>query len=128
MASLPDDIDWISSARLKKEFTGRKSLITMFEELLRHTPPVPVLSFFGIGGGGKTWLIDYLCVTYAEEHQSPHALINFRPGNTGSRAHESLWSIRSQLGQRGKYLSFDRFNLVWGVLWEKTNYTTILRK
>jgi len=126
MASLPDDIDWISSARLKKEFTGRKSLITMFEELLRHTPPVPVLSFFGIGGGGKTWLIDYLCVTYAEgATKRPHALINFRPGNTGSRAHESLWSIRSQLGQRGKYLSFDRFNLVWGVLWEKTNHTTI---
>ena len=126
MTSVLDDKDRISSARLKREFTGRQSLITTFEELLQHTPPVPVLAFFGIGGAGKTWLINYLFVTYAEGvTKRPNALINFRPGNTGTRAHESLWSIRSQLGQRGRRLSFDRFNLVWGLLWQKTSHSSI---
>ncbi len=123
MAPELEDPDQINVPRLQQEFTGRKSLIAAFEKLLRLPCPVPVLAYFGIGGSGKTWLLNYL--RQISGPPRPSALVNFRPGHTGTSAQEALWSIRSQLGQQGKHLSFRRFDLVWGILWQKQYQVSI---
>jgi predicted GH43/DUF377 family glycosyl hydrolase len=123
---LPTDRDYWDREEVRNQFTDRESLIHIFKEKLVQSPPVPVLMFFGVGGAGKTYLLRYLQQEYGCRWQDPpqgypHAFVSFRPGHTPINPQEALWQARGQLVRCFKKLTFPRFDLLWGKIWERSN-------
>lgn len=117
--------DRFSLEQLRQLFIDRKREIDAFEQKLRQPPPIPVLTFFGVGGVGKTYLLRYLYYQYGCCWQEPprgypHAFLSFPRGHLSISAPEALWQAREQLRRYTSDFTFTRFDLLWGKLWERT--------
>lgn len=127
--AISKDRDHLQMDDLRKRFTDRKQYLELFKNSLNLTPP-PVLMFHGIGGVGKTWLLRYLLSEYCSPvNQSipshPYAFLSFRAGHTNISAERALWQAKKLLLASGKNFLFPKFDLFWGLLWEKSNKKTI---
>jgi hypothetical protein len=122
--------DRFSLEQLRQLFIDRKREIDAFEQKLRQPPPIPVLTFFGVGGVGKTYLLRYLYYQYGCCWQEPprgypHAFLSFPRGHLSISAPEALWQAREQLRRYTSDFTFTRFDLLWGKLWERTYHLPI---
>lgn len=86
-------------------FVGRQDELTMVDELLTEPQPLDayrVVSFHGIGGQGKTSLLDQIveCFDRAEHRDQPFARLDFGQPTHRDPAN-ALLAIRNQVIQRG---------------------------
>lgn len=119
------DRDHLQFDDLRRRFTDRQQYLEIFENSLKLTPP-PVLMFYGIGGVGKTWLLRYLLSEYCSPKKQSassraYAFLSFRSGHTNMSVERALYQAKIMLKATGKNLMFPKFDLFWGLLWEKSN-------
>lgn len=116
----------------KQRFTGRQEEIKVFESQLLHALRPAVLSFFGPGGFGKTYLLHHLVHRYGTEPDRPdgypYAYISFRPGQTPPSPEDALWQVRADLQARSDSLTLPRFDLLCAKLRERIFQHTIATK
>lgn len=104
-----------------ERFTGRERLIELFEQQLRHLPPVKTLMLYGVGDSGKTWLSHYLQAKAESDYFCPCARVDFR-SETSCQAGDTLWWARRELKRAEPAMQFSRFDLLWGKWWERTHH------
>ena len=120
------DRDYFDPIELRQQFSDRELFVSKVQEKLAQLGPLPILMFFGVGGAGKTYLMRFLQQEFAYKWGNqtkgfPHAFLSFRYGHTSMNPQEALWQARGQLVRCSKQITFPRFDLLWGRLWERSN-------
>ncbi|HEY1249355.1 MAG TPA: hypothetical protein VGE97_10230, partial [Nitrososphaera sp.] len=120
-----------SSSSIKQFFTNRVQNIDVFNRL-NHLPGqsnhIAVLVFYGISGIGKSYLLRNLYeASQARTNIQPHgyAQISFSRGQLVTESSQALWDLRGQLHASVKEALFERFDLFWGIMWERTHHLPI---
>jgi hypothetical protein len=111
----------IDLENMKKWFTDRRAMIKGFQRILENDLPSQILVFYGLGGVGKTTLLNFLMQKYCykDNKEIPYIYVNLRPDYMHTSAVEVMWSIRSQLNTSNRKFVFPRFDLLFGELWQK---------
>lgn len=82
-------------------FTNREDLRNLFQFYLNSPTEPPVLMFYGVGGAGKTWLLQKL--RQEKPADLPAAYLDFDPQAGGQRfaldPTAALYDIRQQIGR-----------------------------
>jgi tetratricopeptide (TPR) repeat protein len=104
--------EWTRPSQELANFTNRESEFRVFERLLYLSAKLslPVLSFYGVGGIGKTWLAKRL--REVAHSAVPTARIDFDPSSGGARL-QDLSQIVAEIRVQFRQCACPRFDLAY---------------